>query len=319
MIDLCIDARMAYCSGIGTYIRELVPFLKEEFRVILLVDELDREWCTDCEQILFNVPIYSVEEQVKFPFAIPKCSLFWSPHYNIPLLPIRAETRIVTIHDVCHLVFGSFVEKMYARFVLNKALKSDRVITVSQFSKQEIRNQFGFDETVVIPIGVDKKRFSPKDVCQEVRKKYQLPQKYVLFVGSRKRHKNLEQLQKIGLKDLVIVGPGIKHVEADDLPILYSMAEVFVFPSLYEGFGLPPLEAMSCGCPTACSRAASIPEVCGDASIYFDPMNLEEMAQAIQRARKGELIEKGFERAKRFDWRKTAEKHMRLFEEVVLA
>ncbi|MBX7066582.1 MAG: glycosyltransferase family 4 protein [Parachlamydiales bacterium] len=317
MIDLCIDARMAFSSGIGTYIREIVPLLNEHFRVVLLVDQLDREWCKGFDQILFNSPIYSIQEQLKYPFKVPKCDLFWSPHYNVPLLPIRAKKRIVTIHDACHLVFGSFVEKTYARYVMKNALRADKVITVSYFSKQEIERFFEFGDLTVIPIGVNTKRFHPKEASEAVRQKYQLPEKFVLFVGSRKAHKNLERLKKV--KDLVAVGPGIRRVDDEDLPVLYSMAEVFVFPSLYEGFGLPPLEAMSCGCPTAVSKAASIPEVCGDASVYFDPMNVEEIMQAIEKAKKREFVEKGLERVKRFDWKKTAEKHMRLFEEVARA
>lgn len=312
MIDLCIDARMAFSSGIGTYIREIVPLLKDHFRLILLVDKVDREWCNGFEQIVFDAPIYSIAEQLKFPFKIPKCDLFWSPHYNVPLLPIRAKKRVATIHDACHLAFGSGAQKLYARLVMGRALRSEKAITVSQFSKREIEGQFGFGDLTVIPIGVNKERFYPREGSEEVRQKYQLPEKFVLFVGSKKAHKNLARVMRV--ENLVAVGPGIREVDGEDLPVLYSMAEVFVFPSLYEGFGLPPLEAMSCGCPTAVSKMASIPEVCGDASVYFDPMNEEDILIAVEKAKKRELVQKGLERVKRFDWKKTAEKHIRLFD-----
>ncbi|MBU6447086.1 MAG: glycosyltransferase family 1 protein, partial [Verrucomicrobia bacterium] len=202
MRDLCIDARMAFSSGIGTYIRELLPFLQSAFRLILLVD---RPWREGCEQILFNAPIYSVQEQIQYPFKIPPCDLFWSPHYNVPLLPIRAKKRIVTIHDACHFVFGSFAEKTYAKWVMGKALQSHRAITVSQFSKKEIEKRFGPTHLTVIPIGVNRERFSPQPPSESVRQKMGLPPKFALFVGSHKPHKNLQRLRRVPLKDLELV------------------------------------------------------------------------------------------------------------------
>ncbi len=326
MIDLCIDARMASFSGIGTYIREIVPLLKN-CRITLLVDQLGRDWCKEFDQVAFDAKIYSMKEQALFPLKIPACDLFWSPHYNVPLLPIRAKKRIATIHDACHLVFGSKLEKLYAKAVMGRALrKSDRVITVSEFSKREIERFFGNGSVEAIPIGVNLERFLRVGRSDEVRMRYRLPERFVLFVGNQKPHKNIEGLERAFAKvkvpglELVIVGKGtrIGQVDDRDLPALYSMAEAFVFPSFYEGFGLPPLEAMSCGCPTVVSKAASMPEVCGDASLYFDPANEMEIAEAIVKAVENPepLIKKGFERVKQFSWKKTAERHMRLFEEV---
>jgi glycosyltransferase involved in cell wall biosynthesis len=331
MIELCIDVRMAFSSGIGTYIRETVPFfLNSPFKVTLLVHQPNHPWCKGFEQIVFDTPIYSVSEQVQYPLKIPRCDLFWSPHYNVPLLPIRAKKRVATFHDVCHLVFGSKTEKMYAKWVMRRALRrSDQLITVSEFSKSEIEKFIGNGKLEVISIGVNSKRFIRKSYSNEVRKKYQLPERFVLFVGNQKPHKNLKGLSrafnklKIPNLKLVLVGKGTQRgiVDDEDLATLYSMAEAFVFPSFYEGFGLPPLEAMSCGCPTAVSKAASMPEVCGNASLYFDPSNDDEIAEAISKIvghseTREVLIERGFERIKHFDWQKCAERHISLFEKV---
>ncbi len=334
MIDLCIDARMAFSSGIGTFIRQLVPLLNHSpFKVTLLVK--DHSWQSDCEQILFDAPIYSIKEQVLFPRLIPRCDLFWSPHYNVPLLPVRAKKRIVTIHDTCHLAFGSLLEKAYAKMMMRKALKSDLVTTVSHFSRSEIERFFGKGQINVIPIGVNQDHFRRVESVDDIRKKYQLPNRFLLYVGNLKPHKNLTGLlkafSKIGMTDLglVLVGKGsveirekvlsIGEVLDIELPFLYSMAEAFVFPSFYEGFGLPPLEAMSCGCPTVVSNAASIPEVCGEASLYFHPERIEEMAHAIKQViedqtLKQSLIQKGFERIQLFSWAETANKYRELFE-----
>ncbi len=328
MIDLCIDARMAFSSGIGTYIRQLAPFFKD-LRPILLVDCLDQDWCRGFEQILFRAPIYSLQEQIFYPKIIPRCDLFWSPHYNVPLLPINAKKRIVTIHDACHLVFGSLAERTYAKIVMRRALdRSSRTITVSQFSKNEIQRCLGKRNLDMIHIGVNQRQFVRQPSSEEMRKKYLLPGKYVLFVGNQKPHKNIEGLVRAFSKvhaglSLVLVGKGtaIGQVPDDELPAFYSMAEMFVFPSFYEGFGLPPLEAMSCGCPTVVSKAASMPEVCGDASFYFDPQRTEKIAEAIVKVAtderlKKELIQKGFERVKAFSWEQSAQRHRQIFEEV---
>lgn len=334
MIDLCIDARMAFSSGIGTYIREIVPFFQEPpFRTTLLVDEPDRPWCKGFEQIPFAAPIYSIQEQISYPLKIPRCDLFWSPHYNVPLCPIRASKRIATIHDACHLALGSFAEKLYARIVMKRALRrSDRVITVSSFSRREIERFLGPGPLEVIPIGVNRNRFQRQAPSEAVRQKYRLPDRFVLFVGNQKPHKNLSALQRAFARvhipglELVLVGKGTPFglVAEEDLPTLYSMAQAFLFPSLYEGFGLPPLEAMSCGCPSAVSRAASLPEVCGEASLYFDPTDEGQIAEAIQRIvtdsqTRDHLIERGFERIQHFNWTQSAQRHRKLLEEVARA
>ncbi|MGB7977818.1 MAG: glycosyltransferase family 1 protein [Chlamydiales bacterium] len=323
---------MAFSSGIGTYIREIVPyFLGSPFRTVLLVDQPGSPWCKEFDQIAFKAPVYSIREQLLYPLKIPSVDLFWSPHYNVPLLPIRAAKRIVTIHDVCHLALGSGLQKFYAKSVMGFALRrSDKAITVSQFSKREIEKYLGLGPLEMIPIGVNAARFSAQSGSDWdlVRKKYRLPDRFVLFVGNNKPHKNLKRLARAftqvnipGL-ELVMAGQGTPTgpVEERDLPVLYRMAEAFVFPSLYEGFGLPPLEAMASGCPTAVSRAASMPEVCGDGSLYFDPTNEEEMARAIREAVGNlPLVERGFARVKQLNWEKTAASHIQVFEEVCCA
>ena len=333
MIDLCIDARMASCSGIGTYIREILPYFRKAFSsVTLLVDRKNHEWAKGFNQIAFNAPIYSIQEQFLYPLKVPDCDLLFSPHYNGPVFPTRAKKYVVTIHDVCHLVYGSLLERGYAKFMMRKAVRSNRVLTVSEFSKREIQKYLGQIPVDVIPIGVNPKRFSKVPSLNAIREKYCLPKRFVLFLGNRKVHKNLNNLERAFSKvnvpglELVIAGKGTAFGEIGekDLPHLYSMAEAFVFPSKYEGFGLPPIEAMSSGCPTVVSKAASIPEVCADASLYFDPDNTDEMARAIEKividkALREELVRKGYERVKTFNWERTAEIHLKIFEEVCSA
>lgn len=346
MIHLCIDARMAHSSGIGTCIRNLVPLL-HTFKITLLVQKKNEPWCAHLDQIVVDAPIYSIQEQLQLPFKIPSCDLFWSPHYNVPLLPIRAKKRLVTIHDACHLALSKYLslpEKLYARFVMKRAYRTaDAVITDSQFSKDELIRYLGQPKKhlSVIPLGLDQTRFQ-RSVNPQVRQKYSLPEKFILFVGNLKPHKNLSGLiqafsfAKLPHHHLVLVGKakGLRNAETlqgvqiledvpdSDLAALYSLADLFILPSFYEGFGLPPLEAMSCGCPTLVSNIASLPEVCGDASAYLNPHNIEEMAHALKacvndEVKKKELILKGYKQIELFQWHETAKKYGQLFEEIL--
>ena len=211
--------------------------------------------------------------------------------------------------------------------------------------------------TVIYEAADSRFRPQPVEEIKRVRRKYSLPAHFILSLGTIEPRKNYQRLlealvllrQRCGAGNwglnaeewrLVIVGekgwlyqPFLRRLEElglqrevillgrvpdEDLPALYSTATLFVFPSLYEGFGLPPLEAMACGTPVACSRASSLPEVGGKAVRYFDPTNAEEMARVMHEvlrdeALRAEMRERGFEQAKRFSWQQTAEKTMGVY------
>lgn len=364
---ITIDLRMINYSGIGTYLRNLLPFLKESFFAIKAIgndEEIKKfELEKNIEIIPFNVKIYSLSEQLFLPFKIPRVDLFWSPHFNVPLLPIRARKKLVTIHDVFHLAFYetfSVPQRVYIKTIIEGAVcLSNKIITVSNFSKSEIikYTKVNSNKIEVIYNGVDRNKFRPldKEFLSKFRTKY--PEKFILYVGNVKPHKNLKNLLRAfslllrsSLKDyyLLIVGKkegfitGDKdvfkileedlilrdkviftsYIQDNELPILYNLASLFVFPSLYEGFGLPPLEAMACGCPTVVSNTAALPEICGDASFYVNPYDPNDIADGIikvlnNKALKDILIKRGFERVKLFSWKKSAEEHLRVIQEII--
>ncbi|MGM0440531.1 MAG: glycosyltransferase family 4 protein [Chlamydiota bacterium] len=366
MISIAVDARMINSSGIGTYLKALLPSLCSCCEVILLGDYQQLK-AYKAKIVDFRAPIYSIKEQLWFPIKIPSCNIFWSPHYNIPLFPIKANKRLVTLHDVFHLVFLnqlSLPQKLYAKLVINKAVQiSDAVVTVSEFSKKEIQKHCRLIKPAkvhVIHNGVDCNHFQnylDDEIQKNLRYKYKLPQKYMLCVGNLKPHKNLGNLliafeNLLRSKDidnhLVIVGDREKLRSADneiiqyvissdilknrvsftgyvddiDLPGIYTMAELFAFPSKYEGFGLPPLEAMAAGCPVIASSAASIPEVCGDAAEYFDPDDPDKIATVIKKVTLSQdlqnaLIKKGYARHKEFDWQSTQKAHYHLLKSML--
>lgn len=278
---------MAGKGGIGRYIGQLVARLP-------------------VEALSFSAPVYSLNEQLAFPWSVPPCDLFWSPHFNAPLLPIRAKKRVVTLHDLYHLdqlAQFSWCRRLGVKWLISSALRrADLVITVSNFSKRRLLHHFPQVSVEVIPLGGDHLVGIEPIAVKLVH------QPFFLFVGSHKPHKNRKLLDGLPIVD------AMGQYSEGELVWLYSQAEALIFPSLYEGFGLPPLEAMSLGCPVIASRAASIPEVCGSAALYFDPHSRDSLAEAISRLprEREELIAKGKERARRLTWRLCAQRHMEL-------
>ncbi|MFP4292545.1 MAG: glycosyltransferase family 4 protein, partial [Cyclobacteriaceae bacterium] len=344
----------------GVYLQNLIPALSEAFQLTLIGNKEELKHYA-AEVIHTEIPIYSIAEMISFPRLIPDCDVFWSPHYNVPLLPIKARKRLVTIHDVYHLAYFhtlSLKQKLYAKVMMQAAVKgSDHIITVSAFSRDEIVKYTGIssDKITVIHNGIDHALFRSildVDLLQKVRQKYQLPDKFLLFVGNVKPHKNLLALMNafdqirdqipdhslliVGKKEGFITGDTSIYkrirqnselesrisftgfIDNEDLPVVYSMSDLFVFPSLYEGFGFPPLEAMACGCPVLVSDRASMPEACGDAAAYVNPEDTEAMGNAIlnmltmNEVEKENRVKKGIKRADCFTWEQSLQKHIEL-------
>lgn len=271
--------------------------------------------------------------------------LFFAPtSYIIPALLPKKFPSMITVHDCSvflniyqHETKASIIERIFARRALARAIK---ILTPSQSTKKDIMNLFQIppEKINVTPLAASE-IFSPKIIgASAISEKYILPKDFILAVGTIEPRKNYDRLidAVVALKSkgvkLVIAGrPGwnskniIHHIglagdsvihltncSDHELPALYTLAKFFVMPSLYEGFGIPILEAMASGCPVISSNAGSLPEVGGDAAIFFDPHDTEQIKAAIEKlwdseTLKRELREKGLVRAKHFHWRKTAE------------
>lgn len=370
MKSVCLDARKIEDGGIGTYIQNiLINWSNLSFKLSLLLSPLAFEKWSELKRkfsvISCQAPTYSLQEQLILPKVIPKCDLFWSPHFNVPLFPIRAKKRLVTIHDVFHLAHLSklsFLERYYAKTVIPQAVKrSEQIITVSSFTRNELLRltSASAQDIQVIPLAVNQDLFCMsvgENKEKDLRKQYGIPENYFLFVGNQKAHKNLEGTCKAFSQFLsetqsncflVLVGSGIglRHVEdlsrlldrfpglrervipigfvaEKDLPFLYQSAISLVFPSFYEGFGLPPLEAMSSGCPVIASRAASLEEVCGDAVYYVDPYDFESLTHGMKRLWKDEVFRKELKRkgkkhVETFSWKNVADEHQKSIESLI--
>ena len=253
---------------------------------------------------------------------------------SVMLPPVDRPAAATTVHDLQHELhprFFSRAELAYRRAVYGWTVRRSRiVIAVSEHARRTLIERLGVPEERVRAIlhGIDHDRFSPADREREP---------FLLYPANRWRHKNHERLfaafalvrrERPELR-LVLTGrgherkavpPGVDvrgFVPGDELVELYRRAGALVFPSLYEGFGQPPLEAMACGCPVAVSSTTSLPEVCGDAAEYFDPESPEEIAAATLRALAGDRVHAGLARARRFTWEECARRHEAVYRELI--
>ncbi len=304
------------------------------------------------------VPLYSLREQYWLPLQIRKWDVDFMhyPNFDIPL--IRSYPSIVTIHDLIYYLYPdqcpSKAAHYYARFMLQYVTKHAHVlITDSEYSKQDLIKYFHTpDEKIhVILPAADEKCWShsTERIQINIEEKYGIEQPYILYVGKHHPYKNIstllqaynthrEMYEEFQLviagkrdnrrKDLYITARTLDSgkyivftdfVPEEELFELYRRARLFVFPSLYEGFGLPPLEAMACGVPVIASNAASLPEVVGDAAIQVDPLNVREFANAMRTVltdpeRWNTLKQKGLRRAQHFSWETAAKQLLRIYE-----
>jgi glycosyltransferase involved in cell wall biosynthesis len=305
---------------------------------------------------------YSLAEQVTIPLSLvrERAHLFHEPHYVLP--PATRCRSVVTIHDCIHLMFPQYLPgrtaHAYARLSMwSAARKSDRILTVSEASKRDILRFFDIpaDKVAVIYNAIDERFLAPADDARmdAIRQRYQLDHPFLLYVGNIKPHKNLERLieafQMVRRGELehiklLIIGDEIskyatlrravhryklhKHVRFfgfvpdATLAILYRLARVFVFPSLYEGFGLPPLEAMASGTPVITSNVSSLPEVVGDAAMLIDPYQPDAIAGAMRRVLQDERLrddmrERGLARVREFSWGRSVKRVREIYDEVL--
>lgn len=339
-----IDAQMLArknTTGMGRYIQELLAFLTKnsDFEWIVKQPKPIKFYRTLWEHTI--LPLYSV---------IERANILFCPSNIAPLFVPKKVKLIVTIHDLRVKKFPDTFSKStriyYNLNYLNTFNRADAIITVSEFSKNEIIKYYpqAKEKIFVIPNGINLQQFRVLNIPRK---------KQILFIGAIAKHKNIKIILKafLMIKDkidhtVVIVGNKDKGMPEDEetkeilkqipperviftgkltdeeIVRVYNESEIFVFPSIYEGFGLPILEAMACGCPVIASNQSSIPEVCGDSALLFDPFNPEELAEKIllltnDSNLRNKLVEKGLERVKVFSWEEAAEKHIEVFKRVM--
>ena len=286
-------------------------------------------------------------------------SVFHGPAFMIPLRFSGFRT-VVTIHDIVAFIKPETVPLKYAlymRFLIGLVVrKADRVITPSESTKQDLIDRLKVPEekieVVYEAVSDEFKPWSGPGRAEQVKRKFGIRDRYMLFVGNLEPRKNLVRLMRAferardrlgGAYQLVISGKKgwlykdilttyeqvnrgdvilTSYVSDKDLVDLYRSADMFVFPTLYEGFGLPVLEAMGCGAPVITSSVSSIPEIAGDAAVLVDPLDIGQISEAMvevafSEALRANLREKGLRQAAGFTWTKTAERTLEIYRSVI--
>ncbi len=288
-------------------------------------------------------PLRMLMDKVNIAYSPVDEGMLWCP------LP-----QVINCWDILGLLYPEIYPRRnyYYYYLMPLVLRACKaVICGSENTMKDIRREYRLSDKpmqVVYP-GINHETFKPAE-SSIIREKYGLD-RYVLYVGEMRPYKNLERAVEAfgranlpehkfviaGKKDDKFYPPIRKRVEelkmedrvvftdylpAEHLPGMYSGADVFVFPSLYEGFGMPPLEAMACQTPVVTSNLASLPEACGDAAFYVDPYNVDSIAEGIYKVAtdpglRQDLVNKGLERARLFTWSKSADKVLKILDEIV--
>mgnify|MGYP005839036587 CR=1 FL=1 len=351
-VDFIVGRRFPEITGIDRYARELIGHCGGELDGRIIDYDLDFP-LPGLERLpaLLYYPLV-VARRRRVDSVKHLCS-----HIQAQLLNyLRLEPSVVTCYDIYPYLEREYpaTDRAMVRLGLRGMMKADRVIAISRFTREEIAVHLGFprERIHVTHLGVDHARYRPLPCRAGEMERYGVPagKRVLLYVGSEQPRKNLPTLfrafaaareeredvvllkggrpqwkgarekllrlaERLGIRDDVFFAD---FVPEEDLPSLYASANLFVFPSLYEGFGLPPLEAMACGCPVVCSNVTSLPEVVGKAALTVDPLDVEGLAEAILRVLgdddlRERLVGMGIERAAKFSWQETARKTMEAY------
>lgn len=286
--------------------------------------------------------------------------IYHMPQNGIGIPPVKNSLYVATIHDLIPYIMPETAGRGYlTKFISQMPFiisSVDMIITVSKWSKNDIMRIFGVpeDKIAVTHLAADSifKPIDKEKASVFIKEKYGLGDDIILYLGGFSPRKNVKSIlvafsmiyKNLSKKyKIVIIGSAkddhqflgklaqtlnigdrvffTGYVPYEDLPYFYNACDVFVYPSLYEGFGLPVLEAMNCGTPTITSNVSSIPEVAGDGALLINPFDTEELSDAMAEVLeddtlKVDLIEKGFERASMFSWKRTAEETLKVYENV---
>jgi len=357
-IAIDVQTTLGQPTGFGFYVSNLVRELEK------LDGEHHFELIRPKQIKDFSTPQRWWWDQVTYPkIAMNKgVDLLHQPCFSAPFRfkgPV-----VVTIHDIISLLFPEnipFASRMfYSKWMPYSYKKATRIITISQSTMNDITRVLNIapEKITVIPLAVDDrfKEVAKQDEVEKVKKKYQIPGDYILHIGTLEPRKNLAVLIDVfsrlisekGTDGLYLVISGKKgwyyeglfekvkkldlekrviftgYIEDEDKPALYKGATVFAFPSLYEGFGLPPLEAMASGVPVVSSNTSSMPEVVGEAGILLAPTDKKRWVEALLNVYQNadlrkKMIARNREQIKKFSWEKTARETVRVYEEAVSA
>lgn len=338
-MKIIFDGRVlthTHFTGVENYTKNIYNYLTKKTSILLLKPKTKNKYLTH------------VWNHLILPFK--NGDLLFCPANIAPFFVPKNKKMVVMLHDVAFLTYPdsfSSLFKSYYQWLVPKVIhRADKIITVSQSSKKEIIRYYphaknkievislGLDNDFHLLPNVDKKNQilyvgslnTRKNFISVIKAFNQLPydQYQLIIVGNFSSNFHLDTITQ-GLLEKAKRNPNIEfksNISNNELALLYNESKLLLFPSFYEGFGLPPLEAMACGTPVITSNLSSMPEVCADAAIYIDPHNVEDIFQKMQTVLSNEALQqkltnKGLEHIKQFTWEKATDKHIKVFNEVL--
>lgn len=358
---ITIDARMirpGSMHGIARYVYQLIQCLKQGYSHIKFFILISQDSPLDSESFPSSMKLIkcksqwiSFREQWELPRVLRelKSDLFHAPSFVAPIFcPCKL---VMTIHDLNHIVLPHYytpLHQFYYHFFVQSCIRrSEYILTVSHFSKQEISRTLNVDgDKVFVTYNGVSDHYRPKSDPQYlryIRDIYELPEKFIFCLSNNKPHKNVHQLvraycysdvtvplvlacpvdsrliriaEQYGKKYLLYF---TKFIDEEHLPYIYSMTDLFVYPSTYEGFGLPPLEALSCGTPVVVANSSSLPEVVGSHAVFADPYDYRDIAAKLKSALydskvRQNVVDSGVDHARNFSWKKMTEQTVEVYD-----
>ena len=353
------DARMITHPGIGRYIRQLLSHFKGRgvsFTLLGYKDINSRHFKDkDYDTIEFDYKIYSLSEQLGFLKLKNKLKegILHIPHYNIPYF-LKHKRMVATIHDLTHIIYPQGASSRFAPYYMRTMIKkilneANKVICVSNYTKKSLLEEFGAGCAGKIKVIYEAAAdifgyINDKGYLGKIKERYRLPDKFILYVGSIRRHKNVGNLikaVKLLKKDipdifLVLVGRHSHRIKEIDekfvvhldsvgsdkeLAAIYNLASIFCSLSFYEGFGLPFLEAQKCCLPVVCSSLPVAKEILNDSAIFVDPRDISQIVSSLRdvlvdTSFQDSLIKKGINNSAQFSWQKCAEETLATYQEI---
>ena len=328
-------SQTAFVGGVSSYTKNLARELGKvkDLEMIYFYSSLRQRYNGDLKNVKkFPIPPTLLEplfNVVNLPIEllIGEVDIFHSSDWTQP--NTRAK-KVTTYHDIVPIKYPEWstpeVVKVHQRRLKIVEQRIDKVIAVSEATKKDLLEFTKIPESKVVVIyeGVDS-NFKPqtKERIDEFKKKHNLPDQFILAIAGVGNRRNIERLRGAAKDYTLIVTNELEpRVTYEEMPLLYASASMLAYPSFYEGFGLPVLEAMACGIPVLTSNVSSLPEVGGEAAYYVNPESLDEIKQGIDKlmqdqALQKDLIAKGFEQVKKFSWEKCAKETYNLYQELI--